>query len=170
MADVNLKDIVNTVTEVMTLIKSNETENIPRLATALPRDVDPLTGTAGWSANPQTMVASIVYPCAHPNPLCEDNRLRIGFRWTYDGSVDGAGQYIKDAEAFAIIDYINPTISIDAIVKFAESGTPIGDGPIAMITATVNVRVSQIIRGLLFTQFYGVRLLGDGSGDIATIG
>jgi hypothetical protein len=172
MADPNLTDIVNAVTKVFELCSSNETTEMPEHAHAVPRNVDPLTGTAGWSDTQARMVGTLRYPPAHKLPLipaAPDDVIKLGMNWTYGGSVNGHGRYIKDAEGFVIVENVNATVLFDVSVKFAESGTPVGPEPVALLTATINVRVSQRIVGLLFTQFFGCRLFGNGSGDITQI-
>jgi hypothetical protein len=176
MSDVDLKDIVNTAITVVDLLKSNVVQAMPALASALPRGIDAMTTDPTWSSDPRTITAVLTYPCAHPLPeplTIADNVLKIGVRWNYLGQVGGKGRYIKDAEAFVIVENINPTLTFDVAVKFAETGTPISasapDEPVAMLSGSFTVRVSSLL-GVLFTQFYGVRLFGNGAGRIEPLG
>ncbi len=68
-----------------------------------------------------------------------------------------------------IAGHISLTVRYDVFVKFAESGTPIGDEPIGMLTGSFNVRVGSSVFGETFSQFYGIRVFGNGAGDIKQI-
>ena len=46
------------------------------------------------------------------------------------------------------VQHTSPTYHYDVSVKFAESGTPIGPEPVAMLTGTLNVRTSRTITGV----------------------
>lgn len=168
MAD--LKDIVNTVTGVSEILRANETESMPALASALPRGIDPLATDPTWSNEPRVIKLRLTYPPNIPiDGVTEDDILTLGVRWNYNGQVGGQGRYIKDLEAFVIAGHISLTVRYDVFVKFAESGTPIGDVPIAMLTGSFNVRVGSSIYGETFSEFYGIRVFGNGAGDIKQI-
>ena len=172
----DLKDIVNTTITVIDLLKANVVQAMPALATALPRGVDPLATDPTWSSEPQMVLLALTFPHAYPLPepfRLADDGLKIGVRWNYSGQVGGKGRYIKDLEAFVLVDHISATMTYDIAVKFAETGTPINapspDGPIAMLTGSFTLRVSQFSSGVLFSNYFGIRVFGNGSGDIKQI-
>jgi hypothetical protein len=166
----DLKDIQNAVTGVIEILKSNETESMPALASALPRGIDPIATDPTWSSEPQVMKLRLTYPPATEIPgINEDDVITLGVRWNYNGQVGGRGRFIKDLEAFVITGHISLTVRFDVFVKFAESGTPVGDEPIAMLTGSFNVRVGSSVFGETFSEFYGIRVFGDGAGDIKEI-
>jgi hypothetical protein len=90
-------------------------------------------------------------------------------RWNYNGQVAGKGRYIKDLEAFVILGHTSLTVRYDVLVKFSDNGTPIGPEPVAMLTGSLNVRVGSSVYGSTFSQFFGVRVFGNGAGDITEI-
>ena len=166
----DLKDIVNATTGVIEILKSNETESMPNLASALPRGIDPLSTDATWSNTPQVMKLKLVYPPRVRIPvITEDDELTLGVRWNYNGQVGGHGRFIKDLEAFVILGHTSVTVRYDVLVKFSDTGTPIGPEPIAMLTGSLNVRVGSSVYGSTFSQFFGVRVFGNGAGDITQI-
>lgn len=166
----DLKDIVNVVTGVSEIMRSNETESMPALANALPRGIDPITTDPTWSTEPAVMTLGLTYPPNIEIPfVTEDDHLTLGVRWNYNGQVGGSGRYIKDLEAFVIAGHISLTVRYDVYVKFAESGTPVGTEPIAMLTGSINVRVGSSVLGETYSQFFGIRVFGDGAGDIKQI-
>lgn len=165
----DLTDIVNLATQAVKILDSNETQNMGQLASALPRGIDPMTATGGnWQrvARPATMTLTwkAKYSWAR-----DDDVLTLGVVWTFGGSIDGKGQFIKDAEAFVNVGHITSTFYYDVTVRFAETGTPVGPEPIAMLTGTVNVRSSRIITGLQSQSNYGIKILGNGAGEITTL-
>ncbi len=95
---------------------------------------------------------TITWPALHPT-FASDTVISLGVIWTFGGSVDGKGRFIKDAEAYVKVGSVTATYSFDVTAKFAESGTPIGSEPVAMLTGTFNVVRSRTIFG-------GRRLLG----------
>jgi hypothetical protein len=161
----DLGDIVNLATGVMKILDSNETESMGKLATALPRGVDPLATDGSWQRLAPPMSFSLVWKAEHPT-FRDDDQITIGLIWTFGGSVGGKGRYIKDAEAYVTVQHTSPTYHYDVSVKFAESGTPIGPEPVAMLTGTLNVRTSRTITGVESTQVFGFTILGDGSGNV----
>jgi hypothetical protein len=161
----DLGDIVNLATGVMKILDSNETESMGKLATALPRGVDPLATDGNWQRLATPMSFSLVWRAEHPT-FRDDDQITIGLIWTFGGSVGGKGRYIKDAEAYVTVQHTSPTYHYDVSVKFAESGTPIGPEPIAMLTGTLNVRTSRTLTGVESTQVFGFTILGDGSGNV----
>lgn len=166
----NPNDIVNAVTGVINLVKSNETESMPTLASALPRGIDPLTTDPTWSDTQAIIKLKLTYPPNIRIPgLTEDDELTLGVRWTYNGQVAGRGRYIKDLEAFVILGHTSLTVRYDVLVKFSETGTPIGAEPTAMLTGSINVRVGSAVFGSTFSELYGVRVFGNGSGNIMPI-
>jgi hypothetical protein len=168
MSDLN--DIVNAVSGVSAILRSNETETMPALASALPRGIDPIATDPTWSSEPQLVKLRLTYPPRLAIPLITaDDELTLGVRWNYNGQVGGKGRYVKDVEAFVITGHISLTVRYDVFVKFAESGTPIGSEPIAMLTGSFNVRVGSSVYGETFSQYYGIRVFGNGAGDIKEI-
>jgi hypothetical protein len=166
----DLKDIVNVVSGVSEILRSNETESMPALASALPRGIDPLATDPTWSNEPQVMKLRLTYPPNVEIPgVTEDDVLTLGVRWNYNGQVGGGGRFIKDLEAFVIVGHISLTVRYDVFVKFADSGTPIGAEPTAMLTGSFNVRVGSSVLGETFSEFYGIRVFGNGAGDITQI-
>ena len=161
----DLGDIVNLATGVMKILDSNVTESMGKLATALPRGVDPLATDGNWQRLATPMSFTLVWKALHPT-FSDDDQITIGLIWTFGGSVGGRGRYIKDAEAYVTVQHTSPTYHYDVSVKFAESGTPIGPEPIAMLTGTLNVRTSRVITGVQATQVFGFTILGDGSGNV----
>lgn len=64
---------------------------------------------------------------------------------------------------------VTATYSFDVTAKFAESGTPIGSEPVAMLTGTFNVVRSRTIFGVVDSSVYGFKILGDGSGEMVEL-
>jgi hypothetical protein len=164
----DIADIVNAASSVVKILDSNETESMGKLATALPRGVDPLSTGGNWQRTERPLALTLTWKAAHPT-FRDDEVITIGVVWTFGGSVKGKGRYIKDAEAFAKVGYIPLTYHVDIFVKFAESGTPIGTEPVAMLTGTFNVRQSRTITGIQGSWVYGFKILGDGSGSMRAI-
>lgn len=98
----DLGDIVNLATGVMKILDSNETESMGKLATALPRGVDPLATDGNWQRLDRPMSFSLVWKAEHPT-FSDDDQITIGLIWTFGGSVGGKGRYIKDAEAYVTV-------------------------------------------------------------------
>jgi hypothetical protein len=165
----DIADIVNVASSVVKILASNETESMGKLATALPRGIDPLSTGGEWQRVERPLAVGMIWECSHPS-VCDDDLITIGVVWTFGGSVNGKGRYIKDAEAYSKIGHIGPTYNYDIFVKFAESGTPIGPEPVAMLTGTFNVRVSRTVYGIdlgvVSSRIYGFQILGDGSGHL----
>jgi hypothetical protein len=139
-----------------------------QLATALPRGVDPMATDGSWARVETPLEFPMVWKARYPT-FRDDDEIRIGVIWTYGGSVGGKGRFIKDAEAYVVVKHISLTYHVDVTVKFAETGTPIGPEPVAMITGTLNIRRSRSITGIEGSWMYGVKILGDGSGSIVAL-
>jgi len=170
----NLTDIVNATTQVFALCKSNVAATMPQDAHAVPRGVDVMTGTSGWSADQTRLILRGNWPAVFRGsdthiPGLQDTNLGFGVQWTFNGQVDGKGRFIKDARAFVIIDSVTIVYNVDVEVKFSETGTPIGEQPIAMLTATMNAKFTHALLGTEFSQLLGLRIFGDGSGDLKFI-
>ncbi|GAB6859888.1 hypothetical protein [Microbacterium xylanilyticum] len=164
----DLTDIVNLASSAVTLLKSNETQSMGSLATALPRGVDPLKTGGNWRRVTNPLVMTITWPALHPT-FASDTVISLGVIWTFGGSVDGKGRFIKDAEAYVKVGSVTATYSFDVTAKFAESGTPIGSEPVAMLTGTFNVVRSRTIFGVVDSSVYGFKILGDGSGEMVEL-
>lgn len=163
-----LTDIVNLASSAVTLLKSNETQSMGSLATALPRGVDPLKTGGNWQRKSTPLVMTITWPALHPT-FASDTVISLGVIWTFGGSVDGKGRFIKDAEAYVKVGSVTATYNFDVTAKFAESGTPIGSEPIAMLTGTFNVVRSRTVFGVVDSSMYGFKILGDGSGEMVEL-
>jgi hypothetical protein len=161
----DLGDIVNLASQVVKVLDSNEVQSMGNLATALPRGVDPLSTDGNWKRLDSPMLMTITWPAEYPT-FSDDDVLNLGVIWTYGGSVHGEGRFIKDAEAFVTVGHISSTYTYNVAAKFADSGTPIGPGPTAMLTGTFNVRVSRWITGAEPSLMIGFTILGDGSGSM----
>ena len=160
--------VVNLATQVFTLVKSGEVETMPQLASALPPGVDPNAAGhwTGWSMTPATMHGPIVYKFEWP---WSDTKFELGVRFNYGGRADGQPwTYLKDVEAFVILDSTTGGTELDIQVNFASTGTPIDSQKTVMLTGSFNCRLIDTLPGggPYFSQFYGIRVFGDGSGDI----
>jgi hypothetical protein len=164
----DLTDIANLASSAVTLLKDNVTQSMGRLATALPRGVDPLATGGGWQRVPRPMVMTVRWPALHPT-FADDSVLDLGVLWTYGGSVEGRGRFIKDAEAYVKVESVGSTYDFDVTAKFADSGTPIGTEPVAMLTGTFNVVRSRVVFGTVDSCVFGFKILGDGSGQIVEL-
>jgi len=164
----DIADIVNVASQVVKILDSNETESMGTLATALPRGVDPLSTGGNWQRTETPLAVPLTWKAAHPT-FRDDDVITIGVVWTFGGSVNGKGRYIKDAEGYVTVKHISSTFYVDVLLKFAESGTPIGTEPVAMLTGTFHVRRSRIITGVQGSWVYGFKILGDGSGSMRQI-
>lgn len=164
----DLSDIVNAATAVFKILDSNETEAMGKLASALPRGIDPMATDGNWTRLSNPMLTTVTWKARFPT-FRDDDVIRLGVIWTYGGSVGGKGKFIKDAEAFVTVEHISSTFNVDVSVRFAETGTPIGPEPVAMLTGTFNVRRSRTLLGVLPSQFFGFKILGDGSGAVSQL-
>ncbi len=164
----DIADIVNTASSVVKILDSNVTASMGSLASALPRGVDPLSTGGNWQRVEKPLLVTLTWAALHPT-FSSDSVLNLGVVWTFGGSVNGTGRYIKDAEAYVTVGYVASTYYFDVSVKFAESGTPIGPEPIAMLTGTFNVRRSRIITGIQDSLMLGFKILGDGSGVLTEL-
>jgi hypothetical protein len=164
----DIVDIVNVASSVVKLLDSNETQSMGNLASALPKGLDPLATDGNWQRVTQPLGLTLTWAALHPT-FASDSVLTLGVVWTFGGSVKGKGRYIKDAEAYVKVGSVTSTYSFDVSVKFAESGTPIGPEPIAMLTGTFNVRRSRIITGIQDSTMWGFKILGDGSGELKAL-
>ncbi|AKU16613.1 hypothetical protein [Luteipulveratus mongoliensis] len=161
----DIGEIVNTTTQIFKILDNNVTTSMGKLATALPKDVDALATDGNWVRRDHAMILPLVWPAKYPE-LNDDDVVNLGLIWTYGGSVNGEGRYIKDAEAFATVGHISLGYTIDVSVRFADTGTPVGDEPIAMITGTFNVRQRRTLIGELPSCVIGFTLMGDGRGTM----
>lgn len=164
----DIVDIVNVASSVVKLLDSNETQSMGNLASALPKGLDPLATDGNWQRVTQPLGLTLTWAALHPT-FASNSVLTVGVVWTFGGSVKGKGRYIKDAEAYVKVSSVTSTYSFDVSVKFAESGTPIGPEPIAMLTGTFNVRRSRIITGIQDSTMWGFKVLGDGSGELKAL-
>jgi hypothetical protein len=174
MGEPDLKDIVNAVSQVFAICKSNVATTMGKDAHAVPRGVDILTQTSGWVADPRQLLVVDTLPAVFRGtnthiPGLSNTKLEFGVQWTYGGQVGGHGRYIKDARAFVIVDSVTILYTVDVEAKFSETGTPIGSEPVAMLTATINAKFTHALLGTEFSQLIGVRIFGDGSGDMKFI-
>jgi len=163
-------EVVNLADKVFKLLKSNVVESMPQLASALPPGVDPNAAShwSGWSETPQTLQNTVLYT---PNlPGFSDTQFHLGVRFNWGGSADGQPwTYIKDLEAFVILDSVTLVHSVDIAVKFAATGTPINSANTVMLTGSFNVQVSHTLLGPEFSEFYAVRVFGNAAADIKPI-
>lgn len=164
----DLTDIVNLASSAVTLLRSNVTQSMGTLATALPRGTDPMQTDGTWKRAPRPIFMRLTWAAEHPT-FADDTVIDLGLIWTYGGSVGGHGRFVKDAEAYVKVTSITPTYDFDVTAKFAETGTPIGTEPVAMITGTFNVVRSRVVLGVVDSCVFGFKLLGDGSGEITEL-
>jgi hypothetical protein len=71
-------------------------------------------------------------------------------------------------EAFVILDSTTGATELDIAVKFASTGTPIDSQKTVMLTGSFNCRLIDTLPGggPYFSEFYGIRVFGNGAADI----
>jgi hypothetical protein len=162
-------EVVNVMDKVFKLVRSNVVESMPQLASALPPGANPNDPSrwSGWSDQPQALQNNVRYTI--DLPLLSDTVFHLGIRFNYGGRVDGQSwTFIKDLEAFVVVDSVTLARDLDISVKFASTGTPINSATTVMLTGSFNVTFSNVI-GVEFTEFYGVRVFGNGAAEIRAI-
>lgn len=157
-------EVVNLVDKVCTLVRSNVVTTMPDFASALPPGVDPNEASAwqGWSSTPQSLQLPVRYEANLPG--FSDTSFTLGVRFNYGGRLTGKPySYVKDLEAFVILNSVTLVHELDVDVKFAPTGTPIESSSTVMLTGSFNVRVSHKLLGPEFSDFYAVRVFGNGA-------
>jgi hypothetical protein len=161
-------EVVNLIDKVIPLVKSNEVETMPQFASALPPGVDPNVAShwTGWSTTPQVLQLTVDYPPGS-STLYSDTKFHLGVRFSYGGRADNQPwTFIKDLEAFVIVDSVTAFNQLDVAVKFASTGTPIDTQKTVMLTGSFNCRMSHSVFGTEFSQFFGVQVFGNGAAEI----
>ena len=162
-------EVVNVMDKVFKLVRSNVVESMPQLASALPPGANPNDPShwSGWSDQPQALQNTVRYTFSLPG--LGDTVFHLGIRFNYGGRVDGQSwTFIKDLEAFVVIDNVTLARDLDISVKFASTGTPINSVSSVMLTGSFNVTFSNVI-GVDSSAFYGVRAFGNGACEIAPL-
>jgi hypothetical protein len=160
-------EVVNIADKVFTLVRSSEVETMPQLASALPPGVDPNVASrwSGWSITPQTLENTVIYE--PKSSLFSDTKFHLGVRFNFGGRADGQPwTYVKDVEAFVVVDSVTILNELDIAVKFASTGTPIDSTKSVMLTGSFNVRLSHKVWGVESSKFFAVRVFGHGGVDI----
>lgn len=160
-------DVVNLADKVFTLVRSSEVETMPQLASALPPGVDPNVAShwKGWSATPQSLQNTVLYKPA--SSVFSNTQFHLGLRFNWGGRADGQPwTYVKDVEAFVKLDSVTLLNELDIAVKFASTGTAIDSANTVMLTGSFNVRLTHKALGVEFSEFYAVRVFGNGAADI----
>lgn len=163
-------EVVNLIDKVAALIKSNVVVHMPQFASALPPGVDPNVASkwTGWSPKPQALQNTVTYE--PKSSVFSDTKFHLGVRFNYGGQESGKPwTYVKDLEAFAILDSVTLLNELDVEVKFASTGTPIDSLHSVMLTGSFNCTLSHKVWGVEFSEFYGVKVFGNGSCEIAPL-
>ncbi len=163
-------EVVNLFDKVAQLIKSNVVVHMPQFASALPPGVDPNKAASwtGWSPKPQSLQNTVVYE--PESSLFSDTKFHLGVRFNYGGREIGKPwSYVKDLEAFAILDSVTLLNELDVEVKFASTGTPIDSLHSVMLTGSFNCTQSHKVWGVEFSQFYSIKVFGNGACEIAPV-
>ncbi len=159
--------VVNLVDKVCTLVKSNTVVTMPEFASALPPGVDPnqVASWEGWSSTPQSLTDPILYEVNLPG--FSNTSFSLGVRFNWGGKLPGQPfSYVKDLEAFVILNSVTLVHDLDIDVKFAKTGTPITQDHTVMLTGSFNVKVSHKLLGPEFSDFYAIRVFGNGAAQI----
>ena len=162
-------EVVNVMDKVFKLVRSNVVESMPQLASALPPGANPNDPSiwSGWSDQPRSLQNNVRY--TFDIPVLGDTVFHLGIRFNYGGSANGQSwTFIKDLEAFVVVNNVTLARSLDISVKFASTGTPINSASTVMLTGSFNVAFSNVI-GIDRSEFYGVRAFGNGACEIAPI-
>ena len=162
----DLGDIVNAVTAVATVLRSNEVESMPAHAHTIPRSSN-IETMRGWAGPKEIGYRYYHTSAASRAGIASPTLFDIMVAWKYGGSQDGLGLFLHDAYVYVSISSVGLGHSYDVTAKFDEHPTYEGslDSPVSVLGGEVNIyhRYWTMTENSIPLHF---SIKGDGAGSI----